>query len=77
MYWLYGIIVSKRCQGDTMKKPTTIRLDEKDRTAIEEIKEYYGVESDIDAIRIALRELQRQLHTHSTPTPNKERPSSP
>lgn len=36
---------------------TTIRLDEADRAAIAMIKERYGVASDSDAIRLALRLL--------------------
>lgn len=40
-----------------MRKITTIRLDEADRAAIAIIKERYGVASDSDAIRLALRLL--------------------
>lgn len=40
-----------------MRKMTTIRLDEADRAAIAMIKERYGVASDSDAIRLALRLL--------------------
>jgi len=40
-----------------MRKLTTIRLDETDRAAIETVKERYGVASDSDAIRLALRLL--------------------
>ena len=40
-----------------MRKITTIRLDETDRAAIATIKERYGVASDSDAIRLALRLL--------------------
>jgi Arc/MetJ-type ribon-helix-helix transcriptional regulator len=50
-------------------KQTTIRLDEKDQAAIAEIRDYYGVSSDIDAIRIALRETQRQIKKETSPTP--------
>lgn len=60
-----------------MKKTTTIRLNEQDRKAIEDIRMHYGVESDIDAIRIALRELQRRIKSDTSPhtqAPNKERP---
>jgi Arc/MetJ family transcription regulator len=38
-----------------MKKRTTIYLDEADRQAITHIKQHYGVTSDSDAIRLALR----------------------
>jgi len=40
-----------------VRKMTTIRLDEADRAAIATIKERYGVASDSDAIRLALRLL--------------------
>jgi Arc/MetJ-type ribon-helix-helix transcriptional regulator len=38
-----------------MRKITTIRLDEADRQAIATIRQRYGVASDSDAIRLALR----------------------
>lgn len=38
-----------------MRKITTIRLDEADRAAIAAIKARYGIASDSDAIRLALR----------------------
>ncbi len=40
-----------------MKKRTTIWLDETDKAAIATIKERYGVASESDAIRLALRLL--------------------
>jgi hypothetical protein len=40
-----------------MRKLTTIRLDEADRHAIATIRQRYGVASDSDAIRLALRLL--------------------
>jgi Arc/MetJ-type ribon-helix-helix transcriptional regulator len=40
-----------------MKKKTTIYLDESDRRAIAAIKQTYGITSDSDAIRLALRLL--------------------
>ena len=40
-----------------MKKRTTIYLDDADREAIALIKQAYGVTSDSDAIRLALRLL--------------------
>lgn len=40
-----------------MKKKTTIYLDESDRKAIAQVKQLYGVTSDSDAIRFALRLL--------------------
>ena len=52
------------------KSRTTLPLEDKDRKAIAAIREHYGVQSDADAIRIALRELLRtikkeQQKTHS------------
>jgi Arc/MetJ-type ribon-helix-helix transcriptional regulator len=38
-----------------MRKITTIRLDDADRAAIAAIRQRYGVASDSDAIRLALR----------------------
>jgi Arc/MetJ family transcription regulator len=38
-----------------MKKKTTIYLDEVDRKAIATIKQMYGITSESDAIRLALR----------------------
>jgi hypothetical protein len=40
-----------------MKKRTTIWLDDADRTAITTIRERYGVASESDAIRLAVRLL--------------------
>jgi Arc/MetJ family transcription regulator len=38
-----------------MRKLTTIRLDDADRQAIAVIRQRYGVASDSDAVRLALR----------------------
>jgi hypothetical protein len=40
---------------------TTLPLGDKDRAAIAAIREYYGLHSDADAIRMALRELERAI----------------
>jgi Arc/MetJ family transcription regulator len=40
-----------------MRKRTTIWLDETDRAALAKIRERYGVASDSDAIRLAVRLL--------------------
>jgi Arc/MetJ family transcription regulator len=50
-----------------MKKRTTIWLDETDRTAIAAIKERYGVATESDAIRLALRILaeSQRVDVHS------------
>jgi hypothetical protein len=47
---------------------TTIRLEDRDREAIAAIKEQYGVTSDNDAIRLALRMLLREIEQRP-PTP--------
>jgi Arc/MetJ-type ribon-helix-helix transcriptional regulator len=44
-----------------MKKRTTIYLDESDRKAIALIKQAYGITSDSDAIRFALRLLAEKI----------------
>jgi Arc/MetJ family transcription regulator len=52
------------CYYKSMKKPrmiTTIRIDEQDREAIEAIKAYYGITSDNDAVRFALRTVWRGI----------------
>ena len=41
------------------KTRTTIRLEEPDRRAIAALRAYYGLPSDNDAIRLALREMER------------------
>jgi len=46
---------------DKTRKAKTIRLDEQDWEAIAAIKEHYGISSDTDTIRFALRALLRQL----------------
>jgi Arc/MetJ family transcription regulator len=40
-----------------MRKRTTIWLDEADRAALAKVRERYGVASDSDAVRLALRLL--------------------
>jgi Arc/MetJ family transcription regulator len=47
---------------------TTIRLEEQDREAIAAIKEHYGVASDSDAIRLALRKVLREIKRQILPT---------
>jgi hypothetical protein len=46
----------------------TIRIEDPDREAIAAIRAYYGVSSDNDAIRIALREIHRQIRAGTIPT---------
>ena len=53
-------------------------LSEEEREAIKTIREHYGVKSDADAIRIALRELERVIKGGTQPiTPQAERRSHP
>ena len=49
------------------KHQTTIHLEDKDREAIAAIREHFGVLSDAAAIRMALRELHRQITPPITP----------
>jgi hypothetical protein len=56
---------------------TTLPLYEKDKEAIKTIREYYGLNSDANAIRIALHELERVIKGATPITPHKERPFSP
>ncbi len=66
---------------------TTLPLSEEEREAIKTIREHYGVKSDADAIRIALRELERVIKGGTQPgayrppdgavTPQAERRSHP
>ena len=44
-------------------------LSEKDREAIKTIREYYGVQTDAGAIRIALHELERLIKGATPPQP--------
>jgi Arc/MetJ-type ribon-helix-helix transcriptional regulator len=50
-----------------MRKMTTIRLDETDRAAMAAIKERYGMASDSDAIRLALRLLAESKRVNVAP----------
>ena len=62
------------------KSRTTLPLGEKDREAIAVIRAYYGVRSDADAIRIALRELHRRIVSREGPSaqaPDKDSLLSP
>jgi len=67
-YYPYDIIWSMKKQR---LATTTIRLDEQDKQIIARVKEYYGVKSDNDAIRLALRETLREMERQ---TPNPSRP---
>jgi Arc/MetJ family transcription regulator len=65
------------CYIFSMRKRTTIWLDEVDRAALRTIRERYGVASDSDAIRLAVRLLaeskrvnvEGNVETEGTRTP--------
>jgi len=59
----------------TKRKVKTLRLTEQDITIIESLKQHYGVTSDNEVIRMALRSAQRELPAPITPP--KERPFYP
>ena len=46
---------------------TSLPLYAEDREAIKTIREHFGVKSDADAIRIALRELERVIKGGTQP----------
>ena len=46
---------------------TTLPLSKEEREAIKTIRENFGVKSDADAIRIALRELERAIKASTQP----------
>jgi Arc/MetJ family transcription regulator len=56
-----------------MRKRTTIWLDESDRAALARVRERYGVASDSDAIRLALR-LLAESHRVTIETSNERKP---
>jgi hypothetical protein len=55
-----------------MRKRTTVWLDEIDRTALATIRERYGVASDSDAIRLAVRLLAESKRVNLE-TPDKRK----
>jgi len=62
------------------KTRTTVHLEDKDKEAIAAIREHYGLSSNDDAIRLALREIMRQIKKEagvSHPALNKERVNPP
>ena len=56
---------------------TTFPLYEQDREAIKTIREYYGVHTDADAIRLALHELERLIKGATPPKPQTRNPFHP
>ena len=55
------------CNTFSMRKRTTIWLDEVDRAALRTIRERYGVASDSDAIRLAVRLLAESKRVNVEP----------
>ncbi len=58
-------------------KPTTMRLTEADKQAIETIKHLYGCPSDVAAIRLAIRMVASAQVIPCAQAPAKERPFHP
>ncbi len=61
------------CYTIHMRKRTTIWIDESDRAALAKVRERYGVASDSDAIRLALRLLAESKRVH-VEAPDKGKP---
>ncbi len=61
----------------TKRKVKTLRLTDQDMAIIEQLKQHYGVTSDNEVIRMALRSAQRELGHPTTPAPNKDSLLSP
>jgi Arc/MetJ family transcription regulator len=59
------------CYTRCMRKRTTIWLDEADRAAVATVRERYGVATDSDAIRLALRLLAESARVRVEPASNK------
>ncbi len=51
----YAVMVKEARNKESTMKRTTIFLGDADRTAIQTIKDRFGISSDSDAIRLALR----------------------
>ncbi len=60
----------------TQRKVKSLRLTQEDIEIIAWLKRYYGVTSDNEVIRMALRSAKREL-SHSSQTPNKDSLISP
>ncbi len=59
------------CYTQTVRKRTTIWLDEADRAALARVRERYGVATDSDAIRLALRLLAESQRVNVEPASTK------
>jgi hypothetical protein len=60
-----------------MRKRTTVWLDEGDHAALATIRERYGVASDSDAIRLAVRLLAESKRVNVEHREYRESPDSP
>ncbi len=62
---------------NTSRKARTVRLTEQDEEAIAALKAYYGMTSENEVIRLALRAALREItgQGNPTPAPNKQRHS--
>ena len=58
---------------DKQLKARTVRLTEQDEEAIAALKAYYGITSDNEIIRLALRAALREITGNPSPAPQKER----
>ena len=58
-------------------KARTVRFTEQDHEAIAALKAYYGLTSDNEVIRLALRVALREIQGKEPPAPKKERHSHP
>ena len=64
------------CYTQRVRRRTTIWLDDADRGALLTVRERYGVATDSDAIRLALRLLAESRRVNVEPDSN-ERQSQP
>ncbi len=62
------------CYTRYMKKRTTIWLDDTDRAALAKVRERYGVATDSDAIRLALRLLAESQRVNVEPANTERKP---
>ncbi len=60
----------------TPRKVKSLRLTQEDMEIIDELRRYYGVTSENEVIRMALRSAKRELD-RSTPAPKKDSLLSP
>jgi len=58
---------------DKQLKARTVRLTEQDEEAIVALKAYYGITSENEVIRLALRAAVREITGNPSASPQKER----